>query len=197
MNRRKLIDLTTRITDGEHGTVIDDPSGKYYLLSNKNIENGRIVITDNDRKISFETFSKIQKRTQLSKNDIVIATVGTIGKSAIIREDEINFDFQRSVGIIRCDPSKLLPLYLYYYLNLPYVQKQLTNRVNGGVQKCLYIGDLENLEIDYIDISHQEKIISVLSAIDTKIELNNRINSELETMGKMVFNYWFSKSMEK
>jgi restriction endonuclease S subunit len=37
----------------------------------------------------------------------------------------------------------------------------------------------------------QQKISSVLSSFDSKIELNNRINIELETMAKTVYDYWF------
>src|SRR5208283_3401443 len=147
MNREKLRDLTINITDGEHGTVKDDPKAFYYLLSNKNIVNGNISVSSADRRISKASFEKIGNRTKLSKNDIVIATVGTIGKTAIIRDEIINYDFQRSVGIIKCNIKKLIPEYLYYYFCLPYVQKQLTNRVNRSVQKCLYIGDLENLDV--------------------------------------------------
>lgn len=191
MIREKLKKLVLNITDGEHGTVKDDPKSNYYLLSNKNLINGYIEISNNDRKISKTSFENIRKRTDLSKNDVVIATVGTIGKPAIIKDDIINYDFQRSVGIIKCNIEKIIPEYLYYYLKLPYVQKQLINRANGAVQKCLYIGDLENLYIDYCDIKDQQKISSVLSILDSKIELNNKINFELEQMAKTLYNYWF------
>lgn len=42
----KLNDYCTKITDGEHGTVKDDPNGNYFLLSNKNIVNNEIQITE-------------------------------------------------------------------------------------------------------------------------------------------------------
>ena len=65
--KEKLITKCINITDGEHGTVKDDPNGKYFLLSNKNILNGGIVITNNDRKISKASFEKINKRTKIEK----------------------------------------------------------------------------------------------------------------------------------
>ncbi|MFM6309431.1 MAG: hypothetical protein ACKPGB_14375, partial [Dolichospermum sp.] len=37
----------------------------------------------------------------------------------------------------------------------------------------------------------QKKIASVLSSLDDKIELNNRINSELENLAKTIYDYWF------
>ena len=41
------------------------------------------------------------------------------------------------------------------------------------------------------DLNEQQKIASVLSALDSKIELNNRINAELEAMAKTLYDYWF------
>jgi type I restriction enzyme S subunit len=45
--------------------------------------------------------------------------------------------------------------------------------------------------IPEFDFSTQQKIASVLSALDSKIELNNRINTELEAMAKTLYDYWF------
>jgi len=191
MNRDKLKNLTLNITDGEHGSIIDSLNSSYYLLSNKNIKNGKINITNDDRKISIDSFNKIRKRTKLSNNDVVVASVGTIGKTAIIKSNNINFDFQRSVAIIKPNQSKITSDYLYYFFNVPYVKKQLQNKANGAVQKCLYINDFENLDIDYHDILTQQKITSILSIFDEKMELNNKINSELEKIVKTLYDYWF------
>ena len=86
--------MSKNVTDGEHGSVIDDPIGEYFLLSNKNIRNGKIIFDENDRKISRTSFEKINKRTKLESEDLVISTVGSIGNTAIIEKEEIKFDFQ-------------------------------------------------------------------------------------------------------
>lgn len=46
-------------------------------------------------------------------------------------------------------------------------------------------------EIPTIEFNEQQKIASVLSSLDSKIELNNRINAELEAMAKTIYDYWF------
>jgi type I restriction enzyme, S subunit len=48
-----------------------------------------------------------------------------------------------------------------------------------------------DFKIPDIDIENQKKIAAVLSALDEKIELNNRINAELEAMAKTLYDYWF------
>ena len=191
VNRDILNNLCINITDGEHASVENDEAGKYFLLSNKNIINGQIVITNKERKISHETFAKINKRTRLEKGDLVISTVGILGKLAIIKDKNLNYDFQRSVGMIKCDESILNTNYLFHYLNADFVQLRLNYLSKGAVQKCLFISDIKNLEIDFPDILTQQKIAKVLSDLDSKIELNNRINAELEAMAKTLYDYWF------
>ena len=187
----KLDNLCLNITDGEHASVIDDPAGKYFLLSNKNIVNGQIKYDNTDRVISEETFRKINKRTKLEAGDIVFSTVGILGKSAIV-QGEIQFDFQRSVGVIKTDPKLLNNKYLYYYLNTKFVRKRVNDLSKGAVQKCFFISDLKDLDIHLpSNFSTQKEIAAVLSALDDKIELNNKINMELEQMAKTLYDYWF------
>ena len=186
----KLRECCLNITDGEHGSVTDDVNGTCFLLSNKNIIDGKIVISDNDRRISIDVWRNINKRTKLESGDVLISTVGTLGKTAIVK-GEVNYDFQRSVGIIKCNKNKLLNKFLYYYLNLPHVQNKLVNTSKGAVQKCIFINDLKDFDIDIPDVENQQQIIDVLSALDDKIELNNKVNQELEKTAKDLYNYWF------
>ena len=191
MESFKLKNLSLHITDGEHGSVIDDPNGEYYLLSNKNIVSGNIKIDNKDRIISKESFEKINKRTKLSKGDIVISTVGILGKSAIIK-DFVNYDFQRSVGIIKPNLKLLNNEYLYYYLNTKFVRKRINDLSKGAVQKCFFISDLNNLDIHLPEsLNVQQEIAKVLSILDEKIELNNKLNDNLEQMAKTLYDYWF------
>ena len=186
----KLKEYCLRITDGEHGTVIDDPLGECYLLSNKNIIDGEIIITDADRKINRSTLEKINKRTQISIGCVLIATVGTVGKTAVIRNTP-NYAMQRSVGIIQPNPELLDADYLKYYLDSPIMQKRIDNSVKGAIQKCLFISDIEDLDVDIPTLSEQKRMVQVLGAIDGLINNNKSICSDLEAMAKQLYDYWF------
>ena len=190
MKKCKLGDYCLNITDGEHGTVVDDTNGDYYLLSNKNIIDNKIVISNADRKINEETFNKINKRTKLDKNDVLISTVGTIGKTVVLSEKP-NFVVQRSVGIIKPNTDLLNPYYLKYKLDTPHYQKILDLISKGAVQKCIFISDLFSLKFEVPEVNYQNKIVSILKLIDDKIENNNKINEELESMAKTIYDYWF------
>lgn len=189
MNSIKLKELCLNITDGEHNSVVDDENGKYFLLSSKNIKNGSIIYDKKDRKINDSAFSKIRKRTKLEKDDVLITTVGTIGEVAIIKDEKPIYDFQRSVGIIKCNKTKLLPKYLFY--SLMNDKSQLIHNSEGAVQKCLFLTKLGDLNIVYRDLLEQQKIAHVLDLIDSKIELNNKINDVLQRQMKLLYDYWF------
>ena len=77
--------------------------------------------------------------------------------------------------------------YLYYKLNLI----NFRNYVTGSAQPKLTKDNLNSIVVYVHNQDEQKKIAEVLSAIDAKIELNNRINAELEAMAKTLYDYWF------
>lgn len=177
MTRYKLSEISLNITDGEHGTVKDAINGNYYLLSCKNIKNGIINIKDNERTISKKSYNKIQKRIKLEYEDILITTVGTIGEMAIIKDNNINYCFQRSVGIIKPNKELVDPYYLYYAIKNE--MHQISTLVKGAVQKCLFINDMKQIELNIPRLDVQYKVSKILSNIDKKVELNNEISNNL------------------
>uniref|UniRef100_UPI0028973E85 restriction endonuclease subunit S n=1 Tax=Epilithonimonas sp. TaxID=2894511 RepID=UPI0028973E85 len=76
----------------------------------------------------------------------------------------------------------------FYFISYP--ELRLNNNI-GAVQKAITIDYLKKVKITLPDLPTQQKIASVLSALDDKIELNNRINAELEAMAKTLYDYWF------
>ena len=185
-----LGDYCLHITDGEHCTVQDDPAGEFYLLSNKNIIDGNILIDKNDRRINRETFEKINKRTLLDVNDVLISTVGTLGKTAVVKEP-INYTFQRSVGILKPNPEKVDSYFLKYLLDTDYYQKILTDASAGAIQKCIFISTLKSLPINLPNIAIQQRTAKVLLELDRKIALNRQINQNLEALARQLYDYWF------
>lgn len=168
----KLKELCFQICDGEHNTVIDDPLGDYYLLSAKNIKNGHIIINEEDeRTISESEMIRVNKRLRLEKNDVLLTSVGTVGETAMITQDSINFVFQRSVAIFKPNPEKLLPEYLYYIFRTKDFKEYLSMNTTGAAQPCLFLGFLQNIKINVVSIEEQQKICEILNPYTRQIEL--------------------------
>ena len=144
-----LDEVTLKITDGVHNTVIDTPNGEYYLLSCKNIKNRRLNMSSSDRRIDEGTFNKLRKRTMLSKGDILLSSVGTIGELMLLNDDPHNYEFQRSVAIIKPNPVYISSYYLYETL-ISQIDK-ITNTAHGAVQQCVFLSDLKEYTINIAD----------------------------------------------
>jgi type I restriction enzyme S subunit len=79
--------------------------------------------------------------------------------------------------------------YVYYFLKTQY--NELRN-LSSGVRKNLNSEDIKNFVVRLPkDLTEQKKIAAVLSALDAKIDCNNRINAELTAMAKTLYDYWF------
>ena len=97
-----------------------------------------------------------------------------------------------SADVLAIRPSsKVNSKFLYYAL---FRDDFFTHVMNGSKGTKMPRGDKSQI-MDFLipnfEIDEQQKIASVLSALDNKIELNNRINAELEAMAKTLYDYWF------
>lgn len=185
----KLIDVCVQITDGAHNTVYDTPGGDCFLLSCKNIKNGAVRIGEKERRIDKKTLENLRSRTKMSIGDVLISSVGTIGETAIVKEDNPPYEFQRSVAIFKPNQRYITPKFLYY--SLRHKKKKLQHLAEGAVQQCLFINPLKEFEISIPTLEEQEKIVNVLSSLDNKIELNEKINQNLEAQAQAIFKSWF------
>jgi type I restriction enzyme S subunit len=79
--------------------------------------------------------------------------------------------------------------YIYYALKLEL--KRLKEKAQGSQTKFLTMPILTGISLKNISYDEQVTISQILSKIDKKIELNNKINTELEAMAKLIYDYWF------
>lgn len=79
--------------------------------------------------------------------------------------------------------------FLYYALSL--CLKQFKNMSQGTSTKFLTVTILNSFSVQLPSISDQRRIASILSSLDRKIELNNKINADLEEMAQAIFKNWF------
>jgi type I restriction enzyme S subunit len=94
-------------------------------------------------------------------------------------------------AVINIEVNNELADLLYVFYSLKFKRKEILRKAEGSIQKNLYVSALETISLNHSDLRSQKKIASVLSSLDSKIELNNRINAELEAMAKTIYDYWF------
>ena len=176
----KLNDITLHITDGVHNTVKDSPNGEYYLLSCKNIKNGTLSIGNNERRIDTDTFARLRKRTQLAQGDILVTSVGTVGEMFLVNELPMNYEFQRSVAIIK--PNQDIVSSYFLYATLLYLQNEIKHLAHGAVQQCIFISDLKEYSLVLPNKKETSDFGSVVSPMFDKITKLQRENINLTTL---------------
>ena len=159
------------LKDGTHGSHKDSSSG-YYLLSAKNIKNGKVNYDDTDRIISQSDFDDIHKGYKLQKGDVLMTIVGTIGETAIV-DEENKYTFQRSVAILR--PNCTLDrLFLVSTIEANSFQDQLRKKQSFSAQSGIYLGDLGEVVISLPQYDEQCLIGEVFSSLDSLLTLHQR-----------------------
>jgi type I restriction enzyme S subunit len=165
-----VADVSLNVTDGVHNSVKDDLDSDYLLLSCKNIKGGVLTISDRERRIDKATFDKLRKRTQLAKGDVLLSSVGTIGELLLINFEPEKIEFQRSVAMIKPDPTVISSAYLYEAL---IAQKQEILRAgHGAVQQCIFISDIAKFPIHKPDKEELETFNNVVEPMMDAITVN-------------------------
>jgi type I restriction enzyme S subunit len=139
-------------------------------------------VTDEDK-------NRLKKYT-LKAGDIVFSRVGSVDLSALVKNHQDGWLFSSRMLRVRVK-EKLNTKFLSYYLRQSSVRQFIINTSVGSTMPSINTELLKNLPVVYCSLEKQKKIASVLSSLDDKIELNNRINSELENLAKTIYDYWF------
>lgn len=173
-------DICINITDGVHNTVVDDPNGTYLLLSCKNIKGGVLSISSDERLINEETFLKLRKRTKLEKGDILLSSVGTIGEMFLLNEEPTNFEFQRSVAIIKPDNSKISSAFLYE--SMLQQKESIIHSAHGAVQQCIFISDIGDFKTILPTLEVIKKYTGIVQPMLDTITANQNENKKLSNL---------------
>jgi restriction endonuclease S subunit/superfamily II DNA or RNA helicase len=149
----------------------------------------------------FETRQKIDLNLDAADtiNHLVVneymnefASAGLLGSCAIVPESGVYLHNQR-LGLISTDPSELDAGFVYYLFQTKPVREQIRLTSTGSKVKHTSPERIYAVTAALPKVEEQRKIAAVLSAIDAKIDCNNRINAELEAMVKMLYDYWFTQ----
>lgn len=165
-----LNEVSQAITDGSHNPPKRLEKG-VPMLSAQNINNGTIDF-ERARFISQDDFIFENKRTNIQPGDVLITTVATIGRVAIVPENfKKKFTIQRSVSVIK---PLINGKYLMYYCQSPIFQEILSNNSTGTAQKGIYLNTLRSLPIPISSKNEQNRIVlkleELLSDLDHSIE---------------------------
>ena len=98
----------------------------------------------------------------------------------------------RRMAILRPNTEKVLPEFLLYsYLAPEFQQLIASNTITGATVDRISLTELPKYEMRIPDLDEQKKLVSILSLLDKKIEVNKLQVNELDALAKVLFEYWF------
>lgn len=185
----RLADLCDSIVDCPHSTPVWTSSG-VIVLRNQNIRNGRLDLSE--RSYTDEAhFLERTRRALPAEGDLVITREAPMGEVCMIPPDLRCCLGQRMV-LLRPNRHHAEPRYLLYALQSAAVQNEIgVNEGTGSTVSNLRIPLLEALPIPIRSLPEQRAIAHILGTIDSKIDLNLRLGSTLDSFARALFNSWF------
>lgn len=127
----------------------------------------------------------------VKEGDIVYSRRGDVTQKALIGKTEVGYFCGTGCLLIR--PGDAIdPEFLTYHLSTPSNQSWIVKQAVGATMPSLNTAILSKIPLNLPPNKEtQKRVATVLSALDAKIDCNNRINAELEAMAKMLYDYWF------
>ena len=149
-----------------------------------------------DKNFVFVSEEKAQslKRSLAYPDDLVFTHRGTIGQVGIIEKTKYPYYLvSQSQMRLTVNRQFLNPRFLYYWFKSTTGQYELLkNSAQVGVPAIASpTKSLKEIDISIPDLPTQIAIAEILSSLDDKIELNNKINQELENLAQTIFKQWF------
>ena len=139
--------------------------------------------------VSDEDKFRLSKYT-LMEGDIVFSRVGSVDRCTYVSAKEDGWLFSGRCLRVRFN-GKANAKYVSFYFRQKNFKEMMLNISVGATMPSLNTSLMANLPLYLPEKEVQDKVASVLSSLDSKIELNNRINAELEAMAKTLYDYWF------
>lgn len=191
----KLGDLPIQFIDGDRGK--NYPKGEDFSEVGHCLFLNAGNVTKNGWNFSESVYISQEKDNllrngKLERGDIVLTTRGTIG-NVVLYSNDIPYKHIRinsGMVIIRNNNTCYNP-YLYQYLRSYMFLGQVQQFQSGSAQPQIPISTLKKLTISLPSFTEQKRIADILSAIDDKIELNRRINANLEQQAQALYKSWF------
>ena len=186
----KLGEITSKIGSGA------TPKGgrDSYLGGNIALIRSQNVLDFSFSKLGLAYINEVQaeklSNVEVYEKDVLLNITGdSVARVCIVPNNVLPARVNQHVAIIRGN-DKVDYRYLLYYLQ--YIKPQLLSLSQGGATRnALTKKMIEELEVKMPSKGIQKEIVSILYALDSKIELNRRINDNLEQQAQALFKSWF------
>jgi type I restriction enzyme S subunit len=184
--RVKIGSICDKVCSGgtPKSTISEYYDGNIPWLNTKEVDFNRI---DKTERCITELGLNNSSAKWIAANCVIVAMYGaTAGKVAI---STIPLTTNQACCNLQINPNKADYRYVYYFIKSRY--QHLASLANGGAQQNLNAQQIKDFEILLPSLDAQKRIADILWELDSKIELNRKINENLEQQAQAIFKSWF------
>lgn len=178
-NVMTLNEVCDRITDGTHQPPEFTNSGIPFLLVS-NLASGQID-WNVDKWISYESYLELTKNTKPELGDVLYTVVGSFGVPVLLKW-EIEFSFQRHIGLLKPNRERLMGAYLAYFLESSLGKKQAELHAVGNAQRTITLTALKQFILPVPDIEKQQQIVAMIAHFESSI---HKLEHHLQMLDNM------------
>jgi type I restriction enzyme, S subunit len=174
---------SVEVKDGTHDTPYYEEDGidNYPFVTSKDIHDNEIDFSAT-KFISAEFYRSYDSRSNVRMNDIIMPMIGTIGNSAIVKTEK-KFAIKNLALFKTSEAVKILPNYLFYYLESDFNKMQFEITSKGGVQSFMSLSSLRNLYFLRPPLGEQKELALYLDTFYESIfKEKNIINQQIEKL---------------
>lgn len=183
----RLEDVAT-IFDCPHTTPLLATAGPFVARS-QDIRSG-VFRVDLAGRVSDDTYQERIGRAEPRHGDLLFSREGTYFGIAAEVPPNVRLCLGQRMVLVR--PSgRIQARFLRYWLNSSLLGQYATGFHDGSVAQRLNLSTIRRLPVPIPQLSEQRRIVSVVGALDDKIELNRRMNRLLEDTATALFRSWF------
>lgn len=176
------------VRDGTHDSPEYYDVG-YPLVTSKNVTGGKIELSECNL-ISEDDYKKICERSKVDRGDIIMPMIGTVGKPVIVNAEPM-FAI-KNVALIKFTPDSLVTnIYIKTLLESDYFDRAALDKIRGGTQKFIALGDIRKLEIILPDLKHQQCFSTFVECVDRQKQTVQQSLEKLELMKKALMQEYF------
>jgi type I restriction enzyme S subunit len=179
-----IISLNTGLNPRQFFRLNTDDAHNYYVTI-REIQLNQIIVSEKTDRINDEAMRLCNNRSNLEVGDVLFSGTGTIGETAIIEENPINWNIKEGVYAIKPIQEIISSRFLMYLLKSQQIRTRYMKKAAGGIVKSVPMRDMRKLTVPVPPLAEQERIVAILDRFDALVnDITIGLPAEIEARRK-------------
>ena len=184
-----IAECSTLLGDGLHGTPKYDNAGEYAFINGNNLDNGRITIKAETKRVGQSEYEKHKKA--LTERTVLVSINGTLGNVALYNGEKVILGKSACYFNVaeHCDVQ-----FMRYVVTSPRFRQYINAVATGTTIKNVSLKQMREYTFPIPNLTEQKQIARVMYSLDQKISTNRQINDNLQQQAAALFANFYDRA---